>query len=106
MQGIMHAARVAPRGRNTGGAHPFSSTIEPDELPLRKRRPASPPELCVGRQTTDKHSQETACTAGKAVCSYDKVYLTTLGTRVVSVRDAPVSQDTLVSRLGLLYMTC
>ena len=83
MQGIMHAARVAPHGLASGYislTHPaagmrarphisvLSSTIviEPDEPPLRKRRPASPPELCVGRRTTDERSQETAW-----ICSAD-----------------------------------
>ena len=70
MQGSVHAARVAPhldwrathqlnppRGRNAGGVHPFSSTIESgDELRLRNRRPASPPELCAVRRTSDERS--------------------------------------------------
>ena len=40
-----------PRGQNAGGASSVGSTIEPDELPRRKRRPRSPPQLCVGRRT-------------------------------------------------------
>ena len=40
-----------PRGPNAGGASSLSSTIEPDELRLRKRHQMSRPELCVGRRT-------------------------------------------------------
>ena len=65
MQGSMHAARVAPhldwrathqlnppRGRSAGEASSLGSTVEPDELPRQKRRPRSPPQLCVGRRTS------------------------------------------------------
>ena len=75
MQGSVHAARVAPhldwrathqlnppRGSNAGGASSLGSTIEPDDLRLRKRHPKSRPGPCVARATAvkERDSMKTA----------------------------------------------